>query len=1027
MAFQGFAREEQFSTNQIKIDIGSRINADLAEAQRISKWYGRNAEFGEKYRGMYLDALMTKHREEKRNNQDNFNFFMENRRKIQEQIEYNNSVKAEDASRSHPYIPTFMEMLQPALMKMAVDVGATGIKKLFDDHAKHQAEVKAEEKQKNLNGASVGYHTSNVLQQKNIDSGALDGHKRNSAEEQKAVDHHYSLNPQGMSKPEIQQLIHYRNGLTDLQKEGVSHSPANVTRSFGQYATDFVMLDEESGIEVTLGAVQGGEVTREVSTRFWDELQNTYLEQEYGGLHKLHPVTGNTVLKTVFSEQDKMMHVEQNNRRQNATKDMQVQFYSEMENIGNRGGSFQDKVDYWFGDTGPSGFYGRAEAHNMFEDWLRNGGATSTQVSEYMRTPRAWAGGSAINDELKLNGGAGTERSRAIRDILYALRAEEYKRMTNDNVELLIKAEQYKRGIQNLTPQEADRDLRLFKQQRILNGIGKEKRTEIIDLLLQQSGKLKKPEGASPGSQAANDHFGATFFTSNLNDITGEYLAETDQPALPAKTNMEEAKNAMKGWVAEQLDDAYANGRIVEGDELAAQTYINNLFRDPNEKEAVKGLKEMLRVETQDPVTKKAYEAHEVKWKGLKHDPGVGEKTDGILAYTSMTSLARVEKRRLSRQEIMSNPVVKRVLKPWLDDYQEARDSGEDVQPIIRNAPALAQHMANHWKNGSLGQVLQAAIDHGGYEESYKRLADMEYQNAREVQDRSRELGILFSKQPQQVQNHINQFGVRPASHVRREGILQPGDHFKYGTQGIKTPQGVFANREIAGYATSIAKAYPNMTWTSTQRTPEYQEQMKKRGYSPADTSNHLKGISFDAVGPDAQRLRRDIDSGKVQGLDYYIGPGYTHVHFDILGPVSIDGQLVQQAASNILAREVAKQETTPQEFNQTREAVEELRQPEQSMSLGDVGLGVADFLTGNAFNLLPDKPVEKETPEIPEGVEIAGETKNGILFGKLNGQRVRIQPYGGGTYPISERTWNLLVEQSEGPVKPMSFLGGGN
>ena len=76
MAFQGFARQEDFSTNQIKIDIGSVIDSDLAEAKRISKWHGRNAEFGEKWRGMYLDAMINKHEVEKRNREDNFNFFI---------------------------------------------------------------------------------------------------------------------------------------------------------------------------------------------------------------------------------------------------------------------------------------------------------------------------------------------------------------------------------------------------------------------------------------------------------------------------------------------------------------------------------------------------------------------------------------------------------------------------------------------------------------------------------------------------------------------------------------------------------------------------------------------------------------------------------------------------------------------------------------------------------------------------------------------------------------------------------------
>ena len=1022
MSFQGFAREEQFSTNQIKIDIDGVIDSDLKEASRMSKFAAANAAMGEKWNTMYLNALINKHEEEKKNRQRNFKFFMDNRAKIQEQIEYNNKIKAQDAARPDPYIPSFMEMLQPALMGMAVDVGAQAITAAFENHKAAKAEAEGLELEKNKAGAAVLYHASNEAQQASLKSGALDNLEKGSAAEQLAIQEYVALNPNGPSIQEVQQGIHFRNGLTDLQRQGISHSPEIISRSFTQYAEDFVY--QKNGIDVNLASVQLGKIDRDLSSEFWAELKTSYFEQELGGLHKLHPVVGKTVYESVNKVEAQLMHSEQNNRLQIASRGMQEQFYSKMENIGNTGGSLRDKVDYWFGDTGPGAFYGPKVATDMLETYFKNGGATSAQVAEYMSWPNPRAGGRSLNDELLLNGGAGTERSRAMRAIHDELIQAEYNRMATDNVELNMKAEGYKLEIPNMTPDQAESDLHLLKDQKLLRGLNKEQRTEIIDLLLQQSGKLNKPQVESPGTQAASQHFDATFLKANINDITGEYLAQTDQPALPPKTNLESAKNAMEGWIANQLDEAYENGRIVEGDELAAQNYIDNLFRDP---QAVQGLKDMLRVETQDPVTKKAYLAHEVKWPGLKHDPGYGEETNGIQAYSNMVSLAQGQKRQLSRREIMSNPVVKRVLKPWLDNYQDARDSGLDVQPIIRNGPPLAEFMARHWKDGSLGQVLQAAIDHGGYEESYKRLADMEYQNAREVQDRSRELGIIFSKQPQQVQNHINQFGVRPASHVRREGILQPGDHFEHGKHGIKTPQGVFANREVAGYATSIAKAYPNMTWTSTQRTPEYQEDMKKRGYSPSDTSNHLKGISFDAVGPDAQRLRRDIDSGKVKGLDYYIGPGYTHVHFDIIGPVSIDGQLVQQAASNILAREVAKQETTPQEFNQTREAVEELRQPEQSMSLGDVGLGVADFLTGNAFNLLPDKPVEKKAQKLPKGIEIAGETKNGILFGKLNGQRVRVQPYTYEVYPISERTWNLLVDESESPVKPMSFLGGGN
>ena len=137
--------------------------------------------------------------------------------------------------------------------------------------------------------------------------------------------------------------------------------------------------------------------------------------------------------------------------------------------------------------------------------------------------------------------------------------------------------------------------------------------------------------------------------------------------------------------------------------------------------------------------------------------------------------------------------------------------------------------------------------------------------------------------------------GVRARVRAPRGGTLQPEDHFEHGKQGVKNAQGVFRNQEVADSAAMIAKAYPDMTWTSTQRTPEYQEDMKRRGYSPSDTSNHLHGESFDAVGEDVQRLKQDIDSGVVQGVSYYIGPGYSHVHFDITGPVSINGVQLQQ------------------------------------------------------------------------------------------------------------------------------------
>ena len=90
MGFQGFARDERFSDNQIRIDIASVIDSDLKEANRQSRLAGKNASLAEKWNGMYLNALVNKHEVEKRNREENFASFMKNREEIQKIVQYNN-------------------------------------------------------------------------------------------------------------------------------------------------------------------------------------------------------------------------------------------------------------------------------------------------------------------------------------------------------------------------------------------------------------------------------------------------------------------------------------------------------------------------------------------------------------------------------------------------------------------------------------------------------------------------------------------------------------------------------------------------------------------------------------------------------------------------------------------------------------------------------------------------------------------------------------------------------------------------
>ena len=128
MSFQGFAREERFSDNQIRIDINSVIENDLAEANRQGKYLRRNATLEGQWGNLYLNKLIKKHEVERRNREKNFKFFMDNRAEIQKQIQYNNEIKYKDAGVNR-HVEGLDSILGKGLLKLAVNVGSTAIKK----------------------------------------------------------------------------------------------------------------------------------------------------------------------------------------------------------------------------------------------------------------------------------------------------------------------------------------------------------------------------------------------------------------------------------------------------------------------------------------------------------------------------------------------------------------------------------------------------------------------------------------------------------------------------------------------------------------------------------------------------------------------------------------------------------------------------------------------------------------------------------------------------------------------------------
>src|ERR1044072_2379686 len=84
-------------------------------------------------------------------------------------------------------------------------------------------------------------------------------------------------------------------------------------------------------------------------------------------------------------------------------------------------------------------------------------------------------------------------------------------------------------------------------------------------------------------------------------------------------------------------------------------------------------------------------------------------------------------------------------------------------------------------------------------------------------------------------------------------------------------------------YYTDIRENLPGVKITSGFRTPEYQEDMRRRGYKPAKNSGHLEGGKLDLVPPagkDYNWLRQEINTRYPEAHINHEGD-----HFDVTFP----------------------------------------------------------------------------------------------------------------------------------------------
>ena len=712
MGFQGFARQDEFSTGQIKIDIDRVINNDLKEASRMSKYMASNAAFSEKYGAMYLNALTKKHEVEKRNREENFKFFMDNRAKIQEQVEYNNKVKAEDAARPDPYIPSFWESVQPAMMKMLVDVGGTAIKKAFDDHAKHKAEAKQQEIDDNK-GEMVDYHSRiNDTGRQYVSSPALADLRTKIANDETALEamasHLHSLDPT-ISVKEHRSYLRARAGLTKVDAQAVANSPQIISNQLQQFALNHVM--PYNGIDVTQSMVMGGQVNRELS-KLWRVDMGKAFRKEYN-IDNLLPETRGSVATTIRKVESQWLSQENNVRRRQAIKQTITAYGQRFESLANGPDGFNEQVNYMLNPEGggPAQISGSRETgYEHLQDFARAGSWGVPEITRFMG-PGPWNNNRNLFTEKSERGETWRKiRSEAIRD--------QYQTLQVYNMKVAYTGESYliSMNTEGYDPQEAEHLLAAASApagvdntwKTFLSSIPSATKTKILTRAGEISGKMQPVGFENPAYAAVDKAYTGGDVVDIVKHITheaAEGLENEKSVTELLKHEAYRAEPAVRSWLA-GLKENYDKDNIMS--EGAFSSLVSKILGEKGHKdrEQLLGILRPKTFELKPDGGKKYFK--KARWpfleKGLE---GSIPKATGVSEFTGIISQSNGV---LNMSEVTGNEVINEAISSYMGDLDKAQKAGEDISHMVMNPPAVIEAIAQRLHNGSSSQVINYFI-----------------------------------------------------------------------------------------------------------------------------------------------------------------------------------------------------------------------------------------------------------------------------------------------------------------------------
>ena len=881
MQFQGLTREERFSDNQIRIDINSVIENDLAEADRQSKYLGRNADMEGQWNNMYLNKLISKHENEKINRKENFASYMKNREEIQNIIKYNNEVKYQDAGKNR-HVKSLESILGEGLFKLAINVGSMAIKKGFGELKKSQDLAKKEEHDANVGTILDTQARMNDSAKQAISTEAMDELRQSTAQKEAILVKAKELNvlDPNISVDEYRSLLRASVGVTKMQYQTALNSPQNITNNLEQFAPNFLL--DHNGVEVNQAMVESGQVNRALGMQ-WRQEMATAFRKEYD-INTLLPSVRGIVTGAIADWEGRSRKRESNSRHGIAKKETRRNYAHDFEALGNGPDGRRAQVDYMLNPNGggPTQISGRRDlGWDMLGDFAEKVWDLPT-INRFMEPGEHNNWRNLLTEK--------SERGDEWRKIRAEKVKDDYRALQTHGIEVDRAIGQMNAAVPNYTPSEA-RTLH-----NSLNNKGKVWETvqegspgavsKLNTLLLNQARITPAPVPSTARAQAKKIYPKTSrtgYISSIITDPDGNNVdlsIFTGQAAYNVGKTKANLDHIFVSWVAKQID------RIgLPAEDPRVITEITGILNNEKHGEYIT-LKEDMKLKTKD-----------AKGNPLKGGPVLvnfnlpAVQSNGVAEYKSLR--ANNPGRKIGLDEIDLS---------FLEDFVKLNSAAIanndiDQQNTLGLGNPLIKLIRQHNPTWTPGHIYNAAVAQFKKQGimDYQTLPESQYLTPAEARQFIDQFGAHYKNATPQLQgviqrNHANHGGHPPNTVTRGiigklEGNVPQNERYRSGDVGTPNAQGVWRNQFYADQAASIAAAYPNMTWTSTLRSDAH-----NRRVGGVANSKHKQGISFDVVGADAQKLKQDIDAGRVQGVDYYIGPGYTHIHFNILGTVSIGG-----------------------------------------------------------------------------------------------------------------------------------------